>query len=477
MPRGNGDRENRTPLAAANPLTEQLNATLAAAQMGEDTRLLRVPEVYSGTAGVGGRAVTPAALVAAIENMTRNGRRSFVLGIKHPDALVVGPEIDTRPRGSYSLRIHSRAGFGSNATARLIGMIAADLFGVEIQVESSYRGEERVVPMSASVTLAPKRLQAHADPPVVDIVAVHDSGAFQYSDPLAGLRAEGTLILETSAPSKEVWGSLPVDVRRSLRERNIDLFALDAAEIATGSSGSPDRAARAHGLALAGAFLKVSPWRNQVGLPEEALAGGIERALTRLFEHRGEIAVAEAKKIVERGYAEVRLVIPPEQTTDYQASAGRKSQRNGFKPDAASDLVPAGFCDHVIQNYVDGRDSVLDADLYVARSIMPAGSAHFRSFRQLAPRIPRFNAKDCTGCMECVNLCPDGAIFARVVDPETIEHARRKSTPSSASRRNTTRRISRRARRAACSGCTSMRTAARAAANASKCARIIKRWK
>jgi pyruvate-ferredoxin/flavodoxin oxidoreductase len=411
------------PLAAANPVTEQLKAALAAAQMGEDTRLLRVPEVYSGTAGVGGRAVTPAALVAAIENMTRNGRRAFVLGIKHPDALNVGPEIDARPHGSYSLRIHSRAGFGSTATARFIATLASDLFGVEVQVESSYTGEERVVPVSATVTLAPRRLQAHADPPVVDIVTVHDNAAFGYGDPLTGLRTGGTLILETGAPLKEVWGSLPVEIRRSLRERNIDLFTLDAALIAREISATPDRAARARGMALAGAFLKVSPWRNQSGVSEQALAGGIERTLARLFEHRGEGVIAEAKEIVRRGYTDVRVVIPPEQIGDYQTPALRRHSRNSLHPVGDADLVPAGFCDQVLQNYVDGRDSVLDSDLYVARSVMPAGSAQFRSFRQLAAHIPRFSAKNCTGCMECVNLCPDSAIFARVVDAETIEHA------------------------------------------------------
>ena len=58
----------------------------------------------------------------------------------------------------------------------------------------------------------------------------------------------------------------------------------------------------------------------------------------------------------------------------------------------------------------------------IARSILPAGSAHYRSFRNVSPQIPKFAAKNCSGCMECVNLCPDGAIFGRVVEPETIEH-------------------------------------------------------
>jgi pyruvate-ferredoxin/flavodoxin oxidoreductase len=411
-----------TPLAAANPITEQLKAALAAAQMGEEARLLRVPEVYSGAAGLGGRAITPASLFSAVENMVRNGRRFFVLGIKHPDALPPGPSIESRPQGAYTLRIHSRAGRGSTSAAKLIGAIASDLFGVDVKVDSGYRGEERIVPTTASVTFATRRVGAHTDVPSVDIVAVHNFEAFQLANPLAGLRPGGTLFVETEASVDQVWNVLPLEVRRTLRERNIDLFVFNGAKIAREVGLAERIEDRARGLALLGAFLKVTPWRNPDALSDEDLLSGIERLLLRFFEHLGAAVIAADLEIVRRAYSEVRLVIPPEQINDYQPLDGRRPRRNGFKPAADPEIVPAGFCEHIIHNYVEGRDAVLDSDLYIARSVLPGGSSYFRTYRETAPAIPRFAAKNCTGCMECVNLCPDSAIFARVVEPETIEH-------------------------------------------------------
>lgn len=411
-----------TPLAAANPLTEQLKAALAAAQMGEDARLLRVPEVYSGAAGIGGRAITPGSMFGAIENMARNGRRFFVLGIKHPDAIPPGPDIDGRPQGAYTLRIHSRAGHGSTSAAKLIGAVASDLFGVDVKVDSAYRGEERIVPTTASVTFASRRIASHSGAPSVDIVAVHHFEAFQLSNPLASLRAGGTLFVDSESGPGQVWNTLPVEVRRTLRERKIDLFVFDAAGIARGACADGLLADRSRGLALLGAFLKVTPWRDPNSLSDAGLMSGIERSLTRFFSHLGAPVVAGDLEIVRRAFAEVRLVIPPEQLNDYQTGGGRQIRRNGFKPPAGAEVVPAGFCEHIVQNYVEGRDAVLDSDLYIARSVLPGGSSYFRSFRGVAPSIPRFAAKSCTGCMDCVNLCPDSAIFARVVEPETIEH-------------------------------------------------------
>jgi pyruvate/2-oxoacid:ferredoxin oxidoreductase beta subunit/NAD-dependent dihydropyrimidine dehydrogenase PreA subunit len=84
-------------------------------------------------------------------------------------------------------------------------------------------------------------------------------------------------------------------------------------------------------------------------------------------------------------------------------------------------LVHPDFCGYVIGNYARGREADLEADEFVARSFMPPSSGMLRSFRNLAPEIPQFVSENCTGCMECVNECPDTAILAKVVEPAELE--------------------------------------------------------
>ena len=57
-------------------------------------------------------------------------------------------------------------------------------------------------------------------------------------------------------------------------------------------------------------------------------------------------------------------------------------------------------------------ESELPADELVARSLMPPGSGAGRDFSSLAPTLPAFLADPCTGCMACVNACPDSALYA-----------------------------------------------------------------
>ena len=57
-------------------------------------------------------------------------------------------------------------------------------------------------------------------------------------------------------------------------------------------------------------------------------------------------------------------------------------------------------------------DTELPADELTARSLMPPGSAASRDFSSLAGTLPAFLPDACTGCMACVNVCPDAALYA-----------------------------------------------------------------
>ncbi|HWB09524.1 MAG TPA: thiamine pyrophosphate-dependent enzyme [Pirellulales bacterium] len=80
------------------------------------------------------------------------------------------------------------------------------------------------------------------------------------------------------------------------------------------------------------------------------------------------------------------------------------------------------FNDRVIRAYEDGTaEKGLAADLGVARSLVPAGTATLRDFSYIAPDIPEYIPSNCTGCMDCVTLCPDTAILGKVIGESHLE--------------------------------------------------------
>ncbi|HEX5446639.1 MAG TPA: thiamine pyrophosphate-dependent enzyme [Pirellulales bacterium] len=80
------------------------------------------------------------------------------------------------------------------------------------------------------------------------------------------------------------------------------------------------------------------------------------------------------------------------------------------------------FNNRIIRSYEDGSaEKGLSADLSIARSLVPAGTATLRDFSYIAPDIPDYIAGNCTGCMECVTLCPDTAILGKVLSESHLE--------------------------------------------------------
>jgi pyruvate/2-oxoacid:ferredoxin oxidoreductase beta subunit/NAD-dependent dihydropyrimidine dehydrogenase PreA subunit len=80
------------------------------------------------------------------------------------------------------------------------------------------------------------------------------------------------------------------------------------------------------------------------------------------------------------------------------------------------------FNETIIRGYEEGHgEKGLPADVGLARSLVPAGTAALRDFSYVAPEIPVYIPGNCTGCMDCVTECPDTAILGKVIAEPALE--------------------------------------------------------
>jgi len=94
---------------------------------------------------------------------------------------------------------------------------------------------------------------------------------------------------------------------------------------------------------------------------------------------------------------------------------------SGYKLISLPVLDVMDFNDRIIRGYEEGwGEKDLPADLSVARSLIPAGTATLRDFSNIAPEIPEYITENCTGCMDCVTECPDTAILGKVLGEDEL---------------------------------------------------------
>jgi pyruvate-ferredoxin/flavodoxin oxidoreductase len=301
------------PLAQSNPLTREIKAAFADALTGLDDypEITYIPQIYSGSAGLGSRDVRPGDFIAIVRNMLKeDGLRYFVTGIKHDLALTVTDEPDIRPQGALSMRGHSVGGYGSVTTNKVIATIVGDIFGKKVQAYPKYGSEKKGLPTTYYLTVADDIIRTHSELNYVDFVPLNDINAFLYGNPLHGLQPGGAIFIQTPKSTPEaVWADVPPKAKREIRDKKVRVMALDAAKIAREEAPSPDLEVRMQGIVLLGIFLKATPFAAEAGLSDEEVMAGVENAIRKYFGKRGEAVVQANLKAIRRGYNEV-FVLP-----------------------------------------------------------------------------------------------------------------------------------------------------------------------
>src|SRR5947199_3469749 len=93
-----------------------------------------------------------------------------------------------------------------------------------------------------------------------------------------------------------------------------------------------------------------------------------------------------------------------------------------YKPVGLPVLDVTDFNERIVRGYEEGYgESELPADLSLARSLVPAGTASLRDFSYIAPELPKYIPENCTGCMDCVTECPDTAILGKVLSETELQ--------------------------------------------------------
>jgi pyruvate-ferredoxin/flavodoxin oxidoreductase len=296
---------------AGNHLTREIKAAFCDAMTGQNEmpRIDRIPQVFSGAAGLGSRDVRPGDISAIFDNMIRGERDFFVIGVDHPLALDPLEDPDLRPSGAFSMRGHSVGGFGSVTTNKVIATIGGQVFGKDVQAYPKYGSEKKGLPTTYYLTVADSHIYSHSELEHVDLIVLNDTNALFSGNPLKGMVDGGAIFMQSHyANPEDVWGRIPVGHKRTILKKGLRVFYIDMVKIAREVASVADLEMRMQGIVLLGAFLKLTPYAKSSGMSDAAVYEGVEKALRKYFGKRGEQVVHDNLECVKRGYSEMQEV-------------------------------------------------------------------------------------------------------------------------------------------------------------------------
>ncbi len=386
---------------------------------------------------MGSRDLQPADLIAAVDNMREHGagRRQFYLGIdfirRNTDlpkleiwqqriesayphvselALERGPDVNLLPSGGVSIRIHSVGGWGAITMGKNLTTTAGELLGLHVKANPKYGSEKKGQPTTFYASLAHEPVRTNCELKHVNFVMAPDGNVFHHSDPLLGMDHGGIFIIQSQHDGERVWNELPERARRTIREREIEVYYLDGFAIAQQESSNPELRYRMQGAAFMGAFFRISPLLAAAGLEEAQIFDGIRAQLEKKFGNLGERVVNDNLRVLERGYHSVKRV-----DTEIEATSQDEPEPPPVMPEILDGTGwrdgianPGRFWEQVGSLYKLGEDPI--ADPFTALSAMPASTSAMRDMTRMRFSVPEFIPENCTGCGKCWTQCPDTAI-------------------------------------------------------------------
>jgi pyruvate ferredoxin oxidoreductase gamma subunit len=298
--------------------------------------------------------------------------------------------------GFFGIRFESIGGLGAHLAGKILaeaGVLRQGLNGAHF---SSYGSEKKGTPVKSFVRFCPGDRELRTSSPIEkpQVIAVFHEALSHSIDVAAGLRADGTLIMNTRKSAEQI--------REALGLRSGTVAVLDALGIAL------EEETRVN-TAMLGAVARVCPF-----LECDALKDTIRESLSARYAHLVEANV----RTFERGYEELRSVTWPAQPGDTGRPVQRAAPSFGYL-DAPIGGVILDAGNSILKNLSTSRQGFLPAydpdtcvhcgicdivcpDLCFVWSEDPDGEP--------AVRLAGIDYNYCKGCLKCIDACPTGSL-------------------------------------------------------------------
>ncbi|HEX7503580.1 MAG TPA: 2-oxoacid:acceptor oxidoreductase family protein, partial [Acidobacteriota bacterium] len=236
-----------------------------------------------------------------------------------------------------------------------------------------------------------------------DFVALHNPAYIGRYDMLKGIKSGGTFLLNSEWGNDEVFEHLTRDMQETIISKKIKFFNIDALKI----SDAVGLGKRINSVMQA-AFFKISGV-----LPGDEAIQLIKDSIKKTYEKKGEKVVKMNWDAVDRTSAALQQVKVPASVKDIRKSAPVPK----LIPDSASE-----FARTVIDKLMHLQGDSVPVSLMPLDGKVPTATARLEK-RGIAPQVPHWLSENCIQCNQCSLVCPHASIRAKQIEPAQLTQA------------------------------------------------------
>ena len=363
---------------------EPLYLDICAAYAGK----ANAPVIVGGRYGLGSKDFTPAQAKAVYESLARP-KHGFTVGIVDDvtnTSLFDCDCVDTTPEGTVQCKFWGLGSDGTVGANKQAIKIIGDNTNMYAQGYFAYDSKKSGGITISHLRFGKKPIQSTYLIKDADYIACHNPSYVNLYDVLEGIKDGGTFVLNCSWTADEMDKKLPASMRKTIAEKNLKFYTVDAVKIA-GEVGLGGRI----NMVMQTAYFKLAnviPFKKAV----ELLKDGIKKA----YGKKGDKIVNMNNAAVDKAAdAIVEIPVP---------AAWKK-----LKGDSAKGGAGDAYVKNVMRPVLAQKGDSVPVSAFSHDGTMPAATSQYEK-RGVAIFVPEWIKENCIQCNQCAFVCPHSAL-------------------------------------------------------------------
>lgn len=359
------------------------------------------PEIVGGIYGLSSKDTSPSQIISVFENLSmKMPKNGFTIGIVDDvtfKSLPVKEEI-SMDETTYEAKFYGLGSDGTVGANKNSIKIIGDNTEKYVQAYFAYDSKKSGGFTCSHLRFGDNPIRSPYLVNTPNFVACHVPAYLNLYDVTAGLKKNGTFLLNSLWPKEEVANHLPDHVKKYLAENDIKLFIINATKIAD-EIGLGNRT----NTILQSAFFKIS---NVI--PYELAVEQMKKFIVKSYGKKGETIVNMNFAAVDRG-GDIEEVEVLKEWKDIQLTK------------ESTEEAPE-FIKKVVRPVNAQKGYSLPVSAFVGREdgTWEVGTTKYEK-RGVAVNVPVWMPENCIQCNQCAYVCPHATIRPFVLDENELQ--------------------------------------------------------
>lgn len=354
------------------------------------------PLIIGGRYGLGSKDTTPAQIRDVFDNLkSPSPKEHFTVGIEddvtHTSLQQAGP-LNTAKEGTVRCKFWGLGSDGTVGANKQAVKIIGEHTDQYVQAYFAYDSKKSGGLTTSHLRFGTQPIRSAYLIDEADYIACHNQSFVNSYDLLAGLKQGGTFVLNCMWDSAQLEEQLPKKMLRTLAEKEIDFYCINAVKIAE-EIGLGNRI----NMIMQGAFFNLANI-----LPKEEAKQYLKDAVQKAYGKKGEKVIQMNHEAIEHGFTDLVKIRVPEHWKQL-ADEEKKQETDGIKePEFVAKIMRP-------MNRQEGDTLAVSAFRGIEDGTFPNGTSAYEK-RGIAVNVPEWNVQTCIQCNQCSYICPHSCV-------------------------------------------------------------------